>query len=1030
MQPKKSLATAESNSVDNEPVHTDPRPGRPSTPLSTRPSHLRRHSPSSLRSESRNRTPVSCLSRESMSGEDCARQRFIVWAAVKRNRSVRMAANERLRCPLLRCGERFDEHEEMLRHLTQCQHLTTGEYVYYECMKVEHFNDKKCTCCLGQPTKRRRIINMAKHFFSNIGSAKVRRENSSPLTYNARSRPPSYDSLILDRSEQHGEAQIGETTQRVERDTNVGPRQPQLELNGTELLELDSTPLRPAAELDAVNYNAHPAARLGRLDSCAEAGEVPASPVPSRISKPRQSPDFPDVLQMNTGALPGGGRRPSLALNTQVDQYRTKPYTAYLSPSSSFQSTSHSISPITPWSASSESSTIWTVASGRDTLLASPITPLSANVHPTAPQENGVSSAEKDIDLLDCPEHPCDYFLGDVAKSHEDSQLSSAIPRLPSGPLMSSYDPKDNYSWLSSMNTELSFSTSVNMMFTDPNTKTAMPPDFLGSQIPGSETKTLVEQVWDALGEHFSNSVSKLSRLQNNPLADNLRGQTPRTVASAGLLRFRRILSQGYSARQDPLEYLCFIHLIYSISLVAHQENLIAISNKLYEQAIAYSVLFDPTYRNSYCQIVTTIWQQNSHEAGEQFRDLTNRPTGNKGKEPDYHSGSMTIANPDPLVVTGQDFLDELENSIVNGSTQQPMEVLGSELWSLHFTSNQPSLQVPTPLTITSGYIVQDLYRRYHDSEDFLRKLKEVGQNARAGYYSTIRKLELELIQTGRKCFTSDDFLSQYIIQVRSLCDQVYAQPENRSRVEYHLLGISLIDSLIRSVSREPQQSQEGHAEYPLVPFSYDDQFLMQDLNKTFGWSYSMIHSTQQPVSGEGVAAFGSTLDLTALQSVTPDAQLATNSPNTLPMRSDASETSRESYTVSPAPLSDVPPDIPVSSSYRSTPPSQARGEGSETSGPSTLASSSQKVEANERCEICGYRPKGDPQWFKGSMAKHKKMQHSTNPPIIYKCPFPGCNSEYKNRRDNLRQHQIEKNHFVGDEAAQRPPKRKRREHA
>ncbi|KAI1755603.1 hypothetical protein F4782DRAFT_411650 [Xylaria castorea] len=986
---------------------------------------MRRHSQSSLRSESRTRTPISCVSRESMSGEDCARQRFIVWAAVKRNRSVRMAASERLRCPLLRCGERFDEHEEMLRHLTRCQHLTAGEYVCYECMKVERFNDKKCTCCLGQPTKRRRIINMAKHFFSNIGSVKVRRENSNPTIYNARSRPPSYDSLNVNRSEQHGEAQIGEATQRGERDTNIEPRQPQLELNGTELLELDSTPLRPTAELDAVNYDVHPAAMLGPLGSCPEASEAPLSPVPSLVSKPRQSPDFPNVLQVNTGALSSGGRRPSLALDTQVDQYRTKPSTAYLSPGSSFQYTSHSISPITPWSASSKSSTIWTTASGRDTMLASPITPLSANAHPTAPQENSVSSTERGIDLLDCPEDPCDYFLGDVPELHGDNQFSSAIPRLLSGPLMSSYDLNDNYPWLSSMNTELSFSTSVNMMFTDPNAKTAMPPDFLGSQI---EAKTLVEQVWDALGEHFSNSVSKLSRLQNNPLANDLRGQTPRTVASAGLARFRRILSQCYTARPDPLEYLCFIHLMYSISLVLHQDSLLAMSNKLYEQAVAYSVFFDTTYRDSYCQIVTAIWQQNSHEPRERFGDSTNRPTGNKGKEPEYHSGSMTIASPDPLVVTGQDFLDELENTIVNSNTQQPMEVLGSELWSSHLTSNQSSLQVPTPLTITSGFIVQDLCRRYQDSEDLLRKLKEIGQNARAGYYGTIRKLELELIQTGRNCFTSNDFLSQYIIQVRGFCDQVYAHPENRSRVEYHLLGISLIDNLIRSVSREPQQSQEGHPEYPLVPFSYEDQFL-QDLNKTFGWNYPMVHSTQQPVSVEGVAAFGSTLDLTALHSVTPDTQLASNSPNTLPIRSDASETPSEPYTVSPAPLSDAPPDIPVSHSYRSRPPSQARGEGSETSGPSTLASSGQKVEANERCEICGYRPKGDPQWFKGSMAKHKKMQHSTNPPVIFKCPFPGCNSEYKNRRDNLRQHQIEKNHFVGDEAAQRPHKRKRREH-
>ncbi|KAI8956244.1 hypothetical protein F4801DRAFT_586327 [Xylaria longipes] len=964
-----------------------------------------------------------------MSGEDCARQRFIVWVAVKRNRSVRMAASERLRCPLLRCGKQFDEHEEMLRHLTQCQHLATGEYVCYECMKVERFNDKKCTCCLGQPTKRRRIINMAKHFFSNIGSAKVRRGNTNPPTYNARSHPPSYDSLVMDTPEQHGQAQIGETTQREERDANAEPGQLQLELNGTELLELDSTPLRPTAELDAVSYDAHHTAIPGPLGSRTQESEAPVSPVPSLISKPQQTPNFSNVLQMNTGALSSsGGRRPSLALNTQVDQYRTKPSTAYLSPSSSFRPTSHSISPITPWSASSKSSTIWTAASGRETVLASPITPLSANEHSTAPHENSVSSTERGINMLACPKDPCHYTLGDVPELPGDNRLSSAIPRLLSDPLMCSYDPNDSYSWLSSMNTELSFSTSVNMMFTDPNAKATIPPDFLGSQIPGSETKALVGQVWDALGEHFSNSLSKLSRLQNNPLADNLREQTPRTVASAGLTIFKRILNQGYAARSDPLEYLCFIHLMYSISLVLHEDSLVALSNKLYEQALAYSALFDATYRDSYCQIVTTVWQQNSQEPRGQFADSTNGPTGNKGKEPDYQSSSMAIMSPDPLAVTGQNFLDELENIMINSNTQQPMEVISSNLWSLHVSSNQPSLQVSTPLTIASGFIVQDLYRTYHDSEDFLRKLKDIGQNARAGYYGTIRKLELELIQTGKNYFTSNDFLGQYILQVRGLCDQVYSQPGNRSRMEYHLFGISLIDSLIRSVSREPQQSQEGHTEYPLIPYSYEDPFL-QDLNKTFGWNYPMIHSTQQPVSAEGVPDFGPALDLTALHSVTPDAQLASNSPNPLPIRSDASETPSESYTVSPAPLSDAAPDIPVSSSYRPTPPSQARVEASETSGPSTLASSGQKVEANERCEICGYRPKGDPQWFKGSMAKHKKMQHSTNPPIIFKCPFPGCNSEYKNRRDNLRQHQIEKNHFVGDEAAQRPHKRKRREH-
>lgn len=104
--------------------------------------------------------------------------------------------------------------------------------------------------------------------------------------------------------------------------------------------------------------------------------------------------------------------------------------------------------------------------------------------------------------------------------------------------------------------------------------------------------------------------------------------------------------------------------------------------------------------------------------------------------------------------------------------------------------------------------------------------------------------------------------------------------------------------------------------------------------------------------------------------------------------------------------------------------------------GPSTAATSppspaqgstSTKIEANSCCEICGYRPKGDPRWFGGSMAKHKKLQHATTPPKIYRCPYPGCTSQYKNRPDNLRQHQIEKGHFMdGQEGSGRPSKRKK----
>lgn len=77
------------------------------------------------------------------------------------------------------------------------------------------------------------------------------------------------------------------------------------------------------------------------------------------------------------------------------------------------------------------------------------------------------------------------------------------------------------------------------------------------------------------------------------------------------------------------------------------------------------------------------------------------------------------------------------------------------------------------------------------------------------------------------------------------------------------------------------------------------------------------------------------------------------------------------------------------------------------------------KVFAKDACAECGYRPKGDPQWFRSTMARHKRTMHSARPLTIYHCPYPGCESSYKNRPDNLRQHQINKNHFVGDSSPQ-----------
>lgn len=120
-------------------------------------------------------------------------------------------------------------------------------------------------------------------------------------------------------------------------------------------------------------------------------------------------------------------------------------------------------------------------------------------------------------------------------------------------------------------------------------------------------------------------------------------------------------------------------------------------------------------------------------------------------------------------------------------------------------------------------------------------------------------------------------------------------------------------------------------------------------------------------------------------------------------------------------------PSSPTPSSSGSTAVGPAtHGKTDSISSSQAETTSANRVESNSCCDICGYRPRGDPRWFGGSMAKHKKLQHA-DVTKIYRCPYPGCTSQYSKRPDNLRQHQIEKGHFVdGQEPSNhRPRKRK-----
>ncbi|KAK7956120.1 uncharacterized protein PG986_005342 [Apiospora aurea] len=1010
MDSKKASGAGRSAAADTLFLDRDSLPDtRPST-VGSNPWPSRRRSSSSLSTASRSRTSESCMyardlyysllaptigrvltasSTRQTSGEDCARQRFIVWAAVKRNKSVRMAHSERLRCPLLRCGEQFENHEDMLGHLTDCRHFATGEYVCYDCMKVERYSEEgKCKGCLaGHPTtKRRRMIQKAKTFFSTLGHRSRKEEMVEVVPDDTMPSPPSYDSLDIPQEPIEPE-----------------PRQPtiEIEMGGTEILEMDSS--SQPLQLDSVNYEAQPAVSNESF---------PSSNIDSMIA--------PAIGLTGLNSSPGCCR-PSLALDTQnVGRRPVKRSGAYLTPSSSLRSANSSISPM------SAGSLAWTLDSSINTNLTSPITPFSPDeIESSALSRENSCKFPKDHPTIVCRDGAAEvddgeYALGNISELPGDDPLSLSMPRAWNNEPLFDFDQEQNFSWSSSIDTE------INVLFTNNNQSGEVPPPQMAPEQhihTGSDTQALVNTVWDTLREHVTSSVAKTGpSIGENLLAQELRSLSTKQVALKGLAALRGIL--GGIDPEKPIDYICFVHLAYALSLVLHEDDLSNRCKQLFQQAMAYQGFLSADQRGVFCRLVRAIWQPREATHSVQQANSTFLTPDPKGKSPEFRCNTGAPTGADPLVGVAQNFLDDLEATIVssaldNAGSIGSIEILTSDLWTMHI-SDESRPQGPKPtdaFVITVDYITRILSQNFGSQNDALAsRLRALYTKVESGYITSIRRLELDILQAGKSVLPTSQFSDAYTRDVRSLCDPIYTQQGLNSRSRYHTLGVDLVESLIRGVPDEPLREELGSFSVPDVfdefLHSLDEDFVGGNPDFLIPTEVSSVLEgsviAQAPQASTGAPAFGSTVNPTILGRRSSSIAANKNMP---PGQESGSMSS-------------------VTSSMQSVAEAVVSGNGGpggEEGAGSTAAQQQHKVEANSCCEICGYRPKGDPQWFKGSMAKHKKLQHSTDPPRIYKCSYPGCTSAYKNRPDNLRQHQIEKGHFVeGVDSAGRPAKRKK----
>ncbi|KAI9167104.1 hypothetical protein HJFPF1_03228 [Paramyrothecium foliicola] len=954
---------------------------RSSSPSSTAPTLT---SPS-------NETATSCVSRETIQNE-CGLHRFIVWAAIKRNSCRRMTAEERRECPLLRCRKRFANHELMLQHLYTCDQLAAAEYWCYDCEKVERFSDAKCRRCLGHPSKRRKVMSMARNFFSSLGH-KGRNGHAADPDLDMGDAPPSYDSILepaqpeLSSNEIHEIGSVDVVSAPDSEDTipstttvtlpdSAPESEPEPIVEPVSPLPLDLVAPLPdfPVELDSLSIedaliNWEPSPTPPPIDAAG------SSPQPARI----RTPDKP-ILQLHTAGLnqyrSKQGRSKTLAPSSSV---RSTCSTA--SNNSTLSTTSYEITPMSAWSGT------WNRAPGFDSNQTSPDDLI--NMDDLVPS-NPVATFSK-VGLAKGKDSSHDAADGFLAELPADFPILK--PFTTDSLVPSSFDTDPSvFSFDAAVPTELSIES--NLALTDSSHVSLDLSELLAQPTWNHfvSAHSLVGSARDTLHVHLEHTMSKLKHLPQSRIAREFLGLDLDAVALAGLKTLNAVL-QGNRMTPDAVEMLCFVHLVYSFSLVVHEQHDPSRLENLFMQALAYSAWVPPRDMPEYYQIVEYLWKPNVatddrldamlqvHVAhGIQAANMSDRT---RGKQPQQDLSRLTG---DAFVSVSQNFLDELEYATLQESSRP--EIQASDLSIQHIKDVNLQAQPESPFSHAVRYLLRMLSQQFSSVPGYAARLHELLTRADTSYI-TIRRLELELMHAGRIFLSPTVFFGHYSSAVRTQIDSLYAQTGSQliPRITYYQQGIKLIESLIQSSVMPPAVWENA----PTAGPSFDalDQYIT-----------SITPSEATP------------LDLMPLpMGVLPGLE---QSPAAV------SSAAMVNSTISPA---HYLPD-PDNTSLMGGPSAAA-------TSPSTPAATSppaKLVEADMCCEICGYRPKGDPKWFGGSMAKHKKLQHATSPPKIYRCPYPGCTSQYKNRPDNLRQHQLDKGHFVDgqEESSRRPSKRKR----
>ncbi|KHN95997.1 uncharacterized protein MAM_06102 [Metarhizium album ARSEF 1941] len=907
--------------------------------------------------------------------DECALHRFIVWAAVKRNACPKMTSEERRECPLFGCRERFPDHEGLLQHLYDCKYLEHGKYWCYDCGRVETFHDIN-KCRRSHPSKRKRLISVAKSFLSSLGRPKT--PTPSLLDLEVEDNPYSY-------------------VYPVEDECSIGAH-PGFELQSNEIHEIASSEVTlPTIPEDRQQDH------LSRSSSAPSTYTAHTQPLSIHSRKSMAESSYraylnrswsPHVETVSPADLVkpdsvNAAAKPALQLNTRaafdISQAQSRRRTSHLQPTSSVRSTSSTTSTNSTNSTNSTSSTasytisptsVWSGSWGIGTCIESNL---------TSPADDVPNSD----DVLPCshplPPHPhaddvnmaFSKFADESTGSMGLTELSADVPTV-----LHLMDAKQ--STASTVDPPVLSSTEILQpeSFRSESQQPQQLIDDLKRRNKGQASPhELVHSARDTWDLHVSDSQAKLRQLRRpgeNHVASNFCGMTANFVAFTGLKTMSDML-RGKQP-QSPSDVLCFLHIAYSLCFVIHGQDATRWSTEFFNQAAIYCSWMTLENRFAYWQVLDFLWTPGDM-TGEDFTSIQQRclsrpsSTANarNNKEPAYHNSVS-----DPLLFISQYFLDELEYAALQNTTRP--EIQTSSLCVQHLETDKLATIPNSPFVNAARNLILSSAQQYHNAGGFFSSMEELLDRLESNHISTVRQLELELLHLG-KTQLPPDLCDVYVQHVWEHIESLRIQDGLRlpCRRRYNELAIELVVFIMHASDSRALDSSKVEAQ-PETP-----DHCMSGLHVPTSFAFNDLVSLQ-PCFPSSEASLGSIYDTE---------QTAVNQQQPL------------SAPTTPSTIMSAP----------SQPP---------TSGDTTLP---YKENSDMCCEICGYRPRGNPQWFRGSMAKHKKLMHAKTPPKIYPCPFPGCKSQYKNRYDNLQQHQNEKGHFVaGQESSAKSRKRRRLE--